>query len=71
MQIQALTRKFIYQLNNDSIKLDDPGSHLNPQEVMDLYSLQYPELTTASLVGPVIEEDQQVYTFRTIIGSKG
>ena len=34
-------------------------------------SLPYPELTTATVQGPTIENDKAVYTFKTTIGTKG
>lgn len=38
---------------------------------MDFYSMTYPELTTATLGGPVIEDDCTVYEFKTTVGTKG
>ena len=38
---------------------------------MDFYSMTYPELTTATVHGPVIKEDKAVYEFKTTIGIKG
>ena len=35
------------------------------------YSNFYPELTTATVHGPVIKEDKAVYEFKTTIGTKG
>lgn len=40
-------------------------------EVTDFYSMNYPELTTATLHGPEFEEDRAVYHFKTTIGTKG
>ena len=37
-------------------------------EVTDFYSINYPELTTATLHGPELEEDRAVYRFKTTIG---
>ena len=44
---------------------------LSPNEVMDFYSMTYPELTTASVHGPECEDDSVVYRFKTTIGTKG
>mgnify|MGYP001488112289 CR=1 FL=1 len=33
--------------NNQEIVLDDPNVNMSPAEVMDFYSMNYPELTTA------------------------
>ena len=39
--------------------------------IMSYYSNLYPELTTATVHGPVIREDMTVYEFKTTIGTKG
>ena len=44
---------------------------MSPAEVIDLYSMNYPELTTATVHGPEIEDDRAVYEFKTTIGVKG
>ena len=42
-----------------------------PFTPMDFYSMNYPELTTATVHGPKIEDDRAVYEFKTTIGVKG
>ena len=37
----------------------------------DDYSNFYPELTTATVHGPVIRDDRTEYEFKTTIGTKG
>ena len=49
----------------------DRNSSLSVNEVMDFYSMTYPELTTATVHGPEWEEDKAVYRFKTTIGVKG
>ena len=66
LQVTGLQREF--RIKNDVI-LPDPGR--SPEEVMRFYSGQYPELTTASVHGPKIEKDKQVYEFKTTFGTKG
>ena len=51
--------------------LSDPNNELSVNEVMDFYSMTYPELTTATVHGPEWEEDKAVYRFKTTIGVKG
>ena len=51
--------------------LDDPNPEMAPADVMDFYSMTYPELTTATVHGPEWEEDKAVYRFKTTIGVKG
>ena len=51
--------------------LADPMPDETPEAVMNYYSNMYPELTTATVHGPVIENDTAVYEFKTTIGTKG
>lgn len=53
------------------ITLTDPNPDMTPEEVMNFYSNQYPELTTSNVHGPVIKDDKAVYTFKTTVGTKG
>lgn len=50
------------------LTLDDPNPEMAPADVMDFYSMTYPELTTATVHGPAIEEDCAVYEFKTTTG---
>jgi PRTRC genetic system protein C len=60
-------RKFKF----NKIMLDDPNPNFTPEEVMNFYSNEYPELTTANITGPQLVKDSAVYSFTTIIGDKG
>lgn len=60
-----------YQVIQRMTVLDDPNVNMSPTEVMDFYSMNYPELTTATVHGPEIEDDRAVYEFKTTIGVKG
>ncbi len=71
LEIKGIKRAFKMKRNGNEIVLDDPGSDMTPMEVMDFYSLNYPELTTATVHGPEIEDDRAVYEFKTTIGVKG
>ena len=64
-------RVFILKKGNDTLTLEDPDSRMSLSEVTDFYSMNYPELTTATLQGPELEEDRAVYRFKTTIGTKG
>src|ERR1700687_290432 len=48
ISIAKLLREFVY----NGVNLADPGPTFTPDEVRDLYSAQYPELTTAAIDGP-------------------
>ena len=54
-----------------TLDLVDPGENMTKEEVLDFYSNQYPELTNASVGGSKIENDKQVFTFSTSVGTKG
>lgn len=71
LQITGLDRKFRFKQNSTEIVLTDPDPARTPEQVMMLYSNQYPELTTATVHGPVFEDDAAVYEFKTTIGTKG
>lgn len=71
LDIKGLKRVFILKKGNDTLTLEDPDSRMSLSEVTDFYSMNYPELTTASVHGPEIEDDRAVYEFKTTIGVKG
>ena len=71
LDIKGLKRVFILKKGNDTLTLEDPDSRKSLSEVTDFYSINYPELTTATLHGPELEEDRAVYRFKTTIGTKG
>ena len=47
LQAQGLIREFTY----NGVAFVDPGPSFSPEDVRDLYSAQYPELTTAAIDG--------------------
>lgn len=67
LQIQSYKRVFIHGTN----RLSDPDPSMTPEEVMNFYSNQYPELTTSNVHGPVINDDVAEYKFKTTVGTKG
>ena len=71
LDIKGLKRVFILKKGNGTLTLEDPDSRMSLTEVTDFYSMNYPELTTATLHGPEFEEDRAVYHFKTTIGTKG
>ena len=66
-----MKRVFILKKGNGTLTLEDPDSRMSLSEVTDFYSINYPELTTASVYGPECEDDSVVYRFNTTIGTKG
>ena len=71
LDIKGLKRVFILKKGNGTLTLEAPDSRMSLSEVTDFYSINYPELTTATLYGPELEEDRAVYRFKTTIGTKG
>ena len=71
LEINELKRVFCLKKGGDVLELGDPDSNLSLNEVMDFYSMTYPELTTATVHGPEIQNDRAVYQFKTTIGVKG
>lgn len=71
LDIKGIKRVFKLKKGNSTLVLEDPDSRMSLTEVTDFYSMNYPELTTATLHGPEFEEDWAVYHFKTTIGTKG
>ena len=47
-----LEREFRFDKNGTTVRLSDPNPEFSTNEVLQFYSGQYPELTTATLDGP-------------------
>ena len=65
--IATLTREFNY----NGMRLPDPGPAFTPDLVRDLYSAQYPELTTATVDGPEYAGEVASFKFVRAAGAKG
>ncbi len=64
--INEIRRVFRY---NGVALPDVPG--MEPKEVRDLYSAQYPELISAEIEAGEVRDGVQEYTFRKAVGTKG
>lgn len=67
IDIKKLKRKFSF----NGADLPDPGEAFTPEEVKDLYSNQYPDISTAIVNEPTIKDDVATYTFTRNVGTKG
>lgn len=67
MQTTQLTREFRY----NGVRLADPSPNFTLEQVRDFYANTYPEILNAEIDGPNIEGEQQVYSFRRAVGTKG
>lgn len=67
----ALPRVFIYQTEDEEVRLTDPSDKLTIEAVRNFYANTYPILTTATIEGPEIINDEIQYRFTTHVGTKG
>ncbi|WP_416047424.1 PRTRC system protein C [Cupriavidus basilensis] len=67
IEVTRLVREFLY----NGMTFVDPGPAFSPDDVRDLYSAQYPELTTAKVDGPEQKGEVARYTFVRAAGAKG
>lgn len=72
LKAQQLTREFTFNKGGNGTKviLPDPNPDFTTQEVIDFYSGQYPELTTAKFEEPKVVDNKQVYSVKTTVGTK-
>jgi PRTRC genetic system protein C len=64
---QELKRVFSYKKET----LQDPNPALTSAEVLDHFSDKYPELVNATMTGPVIKNDEALFTFEVKFKEKG
>jgi PRTRC genetic system protein C len=67
----TLERVFSFRDKEQDIKLADPSPSFSPEAVLNFYAQTYPILTTATIEGPVINDDAVQYKFVSQIGTKG
>lgn len=67
MEKHRLTREFAY----NGIKLPDPNPEMSLEQIREVYSPAYPELTTAAIEGPELTNETLVYRFVRAVGAKG
>ena len=67
IQVDALEREFIFEGHS----LPDPGPQLSVEQVREVYIPSYPDITTATVVGPEPVGSKMRYTFTRAIGHKG
>jgi PRTRC genetic system protein C len=67
LTVKSLHREFFY----NGTRIPDPAPSLTVEQVREILTPTYPEIATASLVGPEDTGDALRYTFSRAIGSKG
>lgn len=75
MALQVSTPKRVFMITKknkkDNITLPDPHPDMSVQEVLNHYKGTYPEISTATVDGPKLEENKAVYSIKTVIGTHG
>jgi len=73
MALQVTNLKRVFKLKKDGkdLILKDVNKNFTPEDTMKFYATSYPELTTCTISGPTIEDEQAVYEFKTTVGTKG
>ena len=71
LEIKGLKRVFKLKKNGETLRLDATKPEMTGHNVTAFYSMTYPDLTTATPHGPVMEYACAVYEFKTTIGTKG
>lgn len=67
LEVQELKRVFKHK----DLNLTDPDVAMSPNDVLDFYANQYPELTNAHVTGPTSKDDTLEFVFSTSVGTKG
>ena len=71
LEKQILKRVFVIGNDKDAIKLTDPDPDMTPEQVRKFYAGRFPQLVNSTTTGPIYDEDNMVFTFKTGIGTKG
>jgi len=71
MALNITTAVRVFKIDKKGIEIPDPDPRMSLENVMSLYSGMYPELTTATIHGPEYGDDKVIYTFKSVIGTKG
>ena len=73
MALQKVSIKRVFVLTKDGkeIRLDDVNENLTPEEICDIYSNTYPELVNCNIEPGGIVNDERIFKFTTIAGTKG
>ena len=71
LEVTNLKREFKFKKNGTDITLPDPNPDFTMNEVLQFYGNQYPELTTATMEGPKVDDGKAVYSVKTTVGTKG
>lgn len=65
-----IKRVFKMNINGNTQTLKDPNPQMTPNEVCQLFAGHYPELTNANIENKGLVNDDLVYEFNTVLGTK-
>lgn len=68
MEVKALKREFV--IKESGTVLPDIDPNMPVELIQQFYSTQYPQLTVATFE-KAFQSDKWVYTFKSVIGTKG
>jgi PRTRC genetic system protein C len=72
LETTKLKRVFEYETKKEgTITLNDPNPALSPDEVLDHYSSDYPQLQNAVVLPGEVKGDTMVFTIKDNFGDKG
>lgn len=71
LDVTKMKREFKFTKGSTPVTLPDPNPEMSVEEVMQYYSGQYPELTTATIDPPEVDGKTAVYRAKTTVGTKG
>lgn len=72
LQTIQLKRVFTYESKKDGeIELSDPNPALTPEEVLDHYSTDYPQLQNSVVLPGEVEGDLMKFKIKDNFGDKG
>lgn len=71
LEAKQLTREFTFKKDGTTVTLPDPNPDFTQEEVLQFYSGQYPELTTATMDNGKVDGNKFVYSVKTTVGTKG
>ena len=67
--MESKTLKRVFKFKDKTFADIDPT--MPPEKIVDFYAAREPELLNSNITGPVIEDDNAVYTISHVAGTKG
>ena len=73
LEVKKVKRVFLLKKgkSDTAIELADPNPKMSPEEVLDHYSGEYPELTNSTIAPGEIKEGRMEFQINSSFGPKG